>query len=119
MKMVGKGGELAHICKTNGRRVQVTSIASLPFETVLTHVDGGQEWCLGPTNKGRYFKGLSSVAFLSKISQSSIDTGNNKEHNITKHSNLSFRDNLFVDILSVSCRPFSKNSIFDFIHSRI
>ena len=108
MKMVGKAENWLIFARLVGDAFKLT-IASLPFETVLTHVDGGQEWCLGPTNKGRYFKGLSSVAFLSKISQSSIDTGNNREHNITKHSNLSFRDNLFVDILSVSCRPFSKN----------
>ena len=108
MKMVGKAENWLIFARLVGDAFKLT-IASLPFETVLTHVDAGQEWCLGPTNKGRYFKGLSSVAFPSKISQSSIDTDNNKEHNITKHSNLSFRDNLFVDILSVSCRPFSKN----------
>ena len=35
---------------------------------------------------------------MSSISQSSIDTGINKEHNITEHLNYSFHWNMFVDI---------------------
>ena len=35
---------------------------------------------------------------MSSISQSSNDTGIDKEHNITEHLNISFRWNMFVDI---------------------
>ena len=37
---------------------------------------------------------------MSSISQSSIDTGIDKEHNITEHLNYSFRWKIFVDIYS-------------------
>ena len=65
MKMVGKAENWLIFARLVGDAFKLTSIASLPFETVLAHVGGGREWCLGPTNKSRYFKGLSSVAFLS------------------------------------------------------
>ena len=52
---------------------------------------------------------ISSVAFMNKISQNSIDTGNDKEHNIAEHTNDSFRGNIFADILSVGCRPVGNN----------
>ena len=52
MKMVGKAENWLIFARLVGDVLKLTSIASLPFETVLAHVDGGREWSrLGPTNK--------------------------------------------------------------------
>ena len=58
--------ELAHIWKISGKRVQckLPSIASLPFETVLAHIDGGREWCLQPTNNNNSLRILDRKLFL-------------------------------------------------------
>ena len=52
MKMVGKAENWLIFARLVGDVLKLTSIASLAFETVLAHVDGGREWSrLGPTNK--------------------------------------------------------------------
>ena len=50
--MVGKweSGNWLIFGRSAGDGFKLLSIASLPFETVLAHTDGGREWCLQPTN---------------------------------------------------------------------
>ena len=50
--MVGKweSGNWLIFGRSAGDGFKLPSIASLPFETVLAHTDGGRERCLQPTN---------------------------------------------------------------------
>ena len=58
--MVGKweSGNWLIFGRSAGDGFKLPSIASLPFETVLAHTDGGREWCL--QQQQQLFKNLGS-----------------------------------------------------------
>ena len=64
--MVGKweSGNWLIFGRSAGDGFKLPSIASLPFETVLAHIDGGREWCLQPTNNNNSLRILDRKLFL-------------------------------------------------------
>ena len=60
------GAEVAifHVFVLSLHGFKLPSIASLPFETVLVHIDGGREWCLQPTNNNNSLRILDRKLFL-------------------------------------------------------
>ena len=64
--MVGKweSGNWLIFGRLAGDGFKLPSIASPSFETVLAHIDGGQEWCLQPTNNNSSLRILDRKLFL-------------------------------------------------------